>query len=121
MIQNLLQKIKCFPRIQRVDLIQAGVVALAVTAAFGLGRISVFYGSTDEFMVTSSPFSAVETPNESDTIEVGNYVASYQGAAYHLPQCPGAKRILKENRIWFTSRAEAEAAGYAPAQNCEGL
>lgn len=49
------------------------------------------------------------------------YVASKNGAKYHLPTCPGAKRIKEENKIWFDSKQEAEKAGYSPAKNCKGI
>jgi len=51
----------------------------------------------------------------------GSYVASKSGKAYHLPWCPGAQRIKEENKVWFQSKEEAEAAGYSPAGNCKGL
>jgi len=51
----------------------------------------------------------------------GSYVASKSGAAYHYPWCSGAQRIKEENKIWFTSKEDAEAAGYRPASNCKGL
>ena len=48
-------------------------------------------------------------------------VASKNGSVYHYTWCPGAKRIKEENKIYFNSKEEAEAAGYRPAKNCEGL
>jgi hypothetical protein len=51
----------------------------------------------------------------------GEYVASKSGAKYYLPWCGGAKLIKDENKVWFASKADAEAAGYAPAANCKGL
>jgi len=48
-------------------------------------------------------------------------VASKNGSAYHYIWCPGAKQIKEENKIYFNSKKEAEAAGYRPAKNCEGL
>jgi methylphosphotriester-DNA--protein-cysteine methyltransferase len=38
-----------------------------------------------------------------------------------LPDCPGAKQISEQNKIWFASIEEAEKAGYKPAGNCPGL
>lgn len=49
------------------------------------------------------------------------YVGSINGRVYHLPACPGAMRIKKENMIWFETKVEAEAIGYKPAGNCKGL
>ncbi len=49
------------------------------------------------------------------------YVASKTGTKYHLPWCSGARRIKEENKVWFATKEEAEAAGYTPAANCKGL
>jgi hypothetical protein len=51
----------------------------------------------------------------------GTYVASKSGTKYYLPSCSGAKRIKVENRVWFETKGEAEAAGYEPATGCKGL
>lgn len=53
--------------------------------------------------------------------EAGSVVASKSGTKYHLPWCPGAKSIKEENKIWFSTAAEAENAGYTKAANCKGL
>ena len=71
----------------------------------------------------------IETATSTDTtitaedsqIKKGEYVASKSGAKYHLPWCPGAKQIKEENKVWFTSKEEAEKAGYTPAANCKGI
>lgn len=49
------------------------------------------------------------------------YVASKTGTKYHLPTCAGAKQIKEENKVWFSTKEEAEAAGYTPATNCKGI
>lgn len=46
------------------------------------------------------------------------YVGSKNSNVYHLPDCPGAKRIKEENKRCFSSKEEAEKAGYRPAKNC---
>ncbi len=51
----------------------------------------------------------------------GAYVASKTGKAYYFPWCATAKRIKEANRVWFGTKAAAEAAGYKPAANCNGL
>ncbi len=55
-------------------------------------------------------------PNQSKT-----YVASKTGTKYHLPTCIGARSIKEENKVWFTTRMDAEQAGYTPAGNCKGM
>jgi hypothetical protein len=51
----------------------------------------------------------------------GQYVASKNGKVFHLPWCPGAKKIKEENKIWFSSKEEALARGLTPAGNCQGI
>lgn len=48
----------------------------------------------------------------------GNFVASINGKSYYPKDCPSAKRIKEENKIWFKNAEEAEAQGYKLAQNC---
>jgi hypothetical protein len=49
----------------------------------------------------------------------GAFVASKSGTKFHHVSCPGAKQIKEENKIFFTSPAEAMAAGYSQAANCK--
>jgi len=67
----------------------------------------------------SSQVTNVITNTQSD--QSFQYVASKSGTKYHLVTCPGAKQIKKENKIYFNSAEEAEAAGYTSASNCPGL
>lgn len=59
--------------------------------------------------------------NPIETAKTGIYVGSKSGSKYHLPSCPGALRILAENKVWFSSKEDALAKGYTPAANCKGL
>lgn len=61
------------------------------------------------------------TPVVAQEEEERTYVASKNSDKYHLPWCPSVSRIKEENRIYFSSKSEAEAAGYVPASNCEGI
>lgn len=49
---------------------------------------------------------------------LGNFLASINGKAYYPKDCAAANRIKEENRIWFSTKEEAETQGYKPAQNC---
>ncbi len=62
--------------------------------------------------------SSVTTPPATSAASI---VASKSGTKYHLVTCPGAKQIKEENKVYFASSAEAEAAGYGAAANCPGL
>ena len=71
--------------------------------------------------------SASQNITNGDSLQVfgertaGEFVASKNSTKYHLPDCSGAKRIAEHNKIWFSSKEEAESVGYAPAANCPGL
>ncbi len=69
--------------------------------------------------VTTKPEAATE--NIETPLPSTYYVASKNGQVYHLPHCSGAKNISEANKITFTSKEEAEAAGYRPAANCKGI
>lgn len=49
------------------------------------------------------------------------FVASARGSLYYYPWCEGAQSLSEENKIFFSSKTEAEQAGYKPATNCPGL
>jgi hypothetical protein len=48
-------------------------------------------------------------------------VASKSGTKYYLPTCSGVGRIKEENKVWYATKADAEAAGLTPAANCPGI
>lgn len=103
--------------------------------SFGLGRLSA-YGQTGPQVtlcgtaplapttITANVLQGIQPapiPATSNPTNAGTYVASKNGSAYHFPWCSGAQRIREENKIWFATKEEAEAAGYRPASNCKGL
>ena len=65
--------------------------------------------------------SANIKPNSTASTTPGSYVASKTGKAYYFPWCAMAQRIKEVNKVWFATKAAAEAAGYKPAANCHGL
>lgn len=127
----------------------AAVVILSSTASFGLGYIAGREGEGNDPVrieqgaavqaagsltaaVSAAPLTAKETviapakakkqePVGTATEATGKYVASKKGSKYHLPTCSGAKSMSPENKIWFATKEEAEAAGFTPAANCKGL
>lgn len=114
------------------QLLQFLILVLVATGAFGLGRLSTHATSAPVtlFVPQSQEAAVLGSANPGGVASVnvgvdvsgdGRVVASKNGSKYHLPWCSGAQRIAEQNKIWFNSRAEAEAAGYAPAANCKGL
>lgn len=108
------------------------IVVLVGISSFALGRASAdgltALGSSKESvlpikatespLITANPLSKSQTSTSSGDIRL---VASKSGTKYHLEDCPGSKQIKESNKIFFTSRQAAEAAGYKPAANCQGL
>lgn len=85
-------------------------------AAFGLGRLS-----SQEDVRPPVRMVELEVFDEEPMRIGGKYVASRKGTKYHFPWCAGAQAMNEQNKIWFDTIEEAQAAGYTPAGNCEGL
>ena len=114
------------------------LLLLVAVGSFGLGRQSVTEGreiappavsmealapaavaqAVAEPATTSAPVAAAAPLGEPKAAVV---VGSKSGSKYHLPDCPGAKRIKPENLVSFETIAAAKAAGYTAAANCPGL
>ncbi len=136
MVQDILEKIKELPREFWNDVFTVSVIILVSLGSFGLGRLSVLYESPREHetpleVVESTPDALSHAPGAVQGVSVekeaeapassGAYVASKEGTKYHLPWCSGAQRIKEENKIFFATKTDAEAAGYTPAANCKGI
>ena len=142
-IQELPSNFKHF--LGREDTRLVGIIVLVGLISFLLGRMSVTQnivsivntapqhasGAVANIIEAPAPeTSAVRASSDPSpqplksaplTQGAGGYVASKNGTKYHLPWCSGAKSIKDENKVWFNTKAEAEAAGYTPAANCKGI
>lgn len=116
------------------DVVLVLILLLATTAAFMLGYLAgkEAGGGKEGIWIENmaeakaGPAAAAAAPVQKTApapavAEEAAYVASKNGTKYHLPWCSGALRIKEENKVWFASKAEAEAAGYEPAANCKGI
>ncbi|MBU0750470.1 hypothetical protein KKH15_03050 [Patescibacteria group bacterium] len=111
------------------------ILILTATGSFGLGvlferDIGLSGQNSGGFWIEevqgtstlpASVQSAVAAPVEDSVVTGGQYVASKNGTRYYLPWCGGAKQINEENKVWFTTKEDAERAGYTPAKNCKGI
>lgn len=104
--------------LKKDDFFLFAVIFLVALASFGIGRLSVIYNEKDHFEIV---YPENQQASAINVVVERNYVASISGTKYHLPTCSGAKSIKKENQIWFSTKEEAEQAGYAPAANCKGI
>lgn len=126
----MLTKLKNFVKDNGSDIFIILVVILVALIAFGIGRLTV--PKTEPIQIKSlekasvqdiAPEQAVSVPTDvgTTTSQGGKVVGSKNSDKYHLPDCPGAKQISEQNKIWFDSIEAAEKAGYKPAANCPGL
>lgn len=85
-------------------------------------RVVAPFGGQEVTMTEKREMGARVLTNIKNSVPDGKqYVASKNGKVFHLPWCPGAKRIKEENKIWFSSKEEALALGLKPAANCDGI
>ena len=112
------------------------LLILIAVGSFGLGRLSVSATKVPEkplflkenitsaSVVNAVPAATASTSVKAEVTTVSKtaaVVGSKSGTKYHLPNCPGAKRIKPANLISFETIDAAKAAGYTPAANCPGL
>ena len=58
-----------------------------------------------------------EAKSVEKSFKPGKYIASRTGAKFHAPKCDWAKKVKKENAVWFDSKEDAMNAGYK-ADDC---
>lgn len=102
---------------------------LAVSAiGFTLSGSNADAAKPNSVHVTVSPVRDTSAPAETDTpanqtptpVQLqGSYTASSRSDKFHMPFCPSAARISEDNRVWFSTRDEAVAAGYSPCGRCK--
>lgn len=108
------------------DVIIAFIILTVGISSFGLGYLaakeayapSVYIREGDSTMTAAS---YAEKQQRDGVSTEGRVVGSIHSDRYHLEWCSGAQRIAEENKIYFDSEKEAQAAGYQPAGNCPGI
>ena len=136
----MLEKLKSW--IADDTLYVALLLILVAGSSFGLGRLSIEDSATApvspaeshiQLLTVSSTPTVLTSPVPTQSgaavvkafaaseLPTGPYVASKSGTKYHLVTCGSAKQIKSENKIFFATKNEAEAAGYTPASNCPGI
>jgi len=129
------------------ELYLAAIIILTAVISFGLGRLSKIREEKTPITIEnvkenaetgeSKPLSTsnvdktngagIMLQHNSSTISsalsasLKIFVASRNGKKYYYAWCESANVIKEQNRVWFSTQAEAEKAGYQPAANCKGL
>ncbi len=121
------------------DILTVVIIILVGLGSFGLGRLStrgqleglkIEYTRPDielRAQVPQIPInsqnpqndskSAPEVTQESKEI-IKTFFASRKGSKYYSASCSGGKTIKLENKIYFSSKEEAEGAGYELSSTC---
>lgn len=123
-IQDVRNRIKSFLE-EDVYFYTLLIIVISVLS-FGLGRMSMQEAQSSQqpqIVLTEQSAAVVHTATNSSIttkkIEaIKNFVASKNGTKYHLPTCPGAKQMNEDNKVYFSTEAEAKASGYSRAKNC---
>ena len=92
------------------------VLILASSASFGLGYLAAPVPE-----VGCALSQSIGNVSATATSALGRFVASKNGTKYYLPSCAGAEKISDANKVWFATAVAAQAAGYSPAANCDGI
>lgn len=119
------------------DILISLIVILVGLSSFGLGRLSKENSNTgiiveypnqvqnldsgnDTLKNTSDTNNSLSKTYVSPTNSLGKaYFASKIGKKYYSIGCSGGKSIKQENRIYFNTEAEAQAAGYEKSSTCK--
>lgn len=113
------------------DILVVMIVILVGLGSFELGRLSKENDSSgikilpaigEEYQTKSENQSTVVSKTVFDTIlnSTGKtFFASNRGTKYYSIGCSGGKTIKQENRVYFTTKEEAERAGYELSSSCQ--
>jgi hypothetical protein len=128
------------------DILSVIILILVGVGSFGLGRLSNSSEKNDLIIekgelpiLQASVVDAALSPAHSTSINapksvpIGEnkplatkssvapkkaYFASNRGSKYYHIGCTGGKTLKEENKIWFSTKEEAESSGYELSSSC---
>lgn len=116
-IAQLLRRFKAQLPYVPYTVVVVAIISIVGVSSFALGWIA--RGANEHHTVQ---FSNTTIPvNTAGVHQSAVFVASENSDKFHYRWCAGAERIHADNKIFFTTREEARAAGYEAAENCPGL
>jgi hypothetical protein len=129
-----MKKIKQFLESEKgKDLLIVIVIIIVGLGSFLLGRLSIKNDlggikrenpglNTEQDNNLTQPDNTTQTNSKilnANTISSGKtFFASNRGSKYYTTTCSAGKTIKQENRVYFTTGKEAEAAGYTLSSSC---
>lgn len=121
------------------DILTVVILILVGLGSFGLGRLStreqleglkIEYTRPDIELRAQIPQISINSQNPQNDqkvapeiteskVTVRTFFASKKGSKYYSASCGGGKTIKPENKIYFSSKEEAEGAGYELSSTCK--
>jgi len=130
-----MEKIKLFFESEKgKDILVIFIIILIGLASFGMGRLSKSQNSGLRIEYEGQGANIINSMKEEDFLDAdlslntsrnltktnsGRFFASNRGSKYYSVGCSGGKTIKQENRIYFNTQEEIEAAGYELSSSCE--
>lgn len=127
-IHNFSDKIKSKMPIDKMTFLYFCIIIGVGVGSFGLGRLSNDFGvetnKENGIIIEESNYLEKDSNLNNDEVisidkTIKRYVASKNGKMYYSIGCSGAKRIKKENEVWFSSKEDAEKSGYELSSTCK--
>lgn len=119
MVTHVSEKIKSYLDLFRPHALLASCVFLTLLGIAGGIRLVLVFPHKTAIRIEKTVLATPEKGRRE--IPAFLYTASVSGTVYYPISCKSVSRIKDENKIFFSTKTEAEAAGYAPAKNCSGL
>jgi hypothetical protein len=121
-----MKKIKSFVESEGgKDILIVIIVILVGLVSFELGRLSKENGSSGIKILSAQAGSQIATDVElpvsvrsTSVADNKTFFASSKGSKYYSLGCSAGKTIKQENRVYFTTGEEAQAAGYTLSTSC---
>jgi len=80
-------------------------------------RIEAIQGNRNPFIWGEVPSTSPTTPAVATSTHSA-IIGNQKSKIYHRQNCPSATKVSPQNRVRFTTEADAQAAGYRLAGNC---
>lgn len=103
------------------------IIILVGLSSYGLGRLSKNVPKEGIRIEYREPIAAsvggetgeVATKSLANITTPKTFFASVRGKKYYSIGCSGGKTIKQENKIYFSTKEEAEGAGYELSATCK--
>ena len=119
-----MEKIKQFIDSEKgKDVMLVLVIILVGLGSFQLGRLSKGHGDGSSSLKIE--YSGIESLEKQANILSATepsekaFFASKRGSKYYPVGCPAGANLKPENKIYFSTRADAESAGYELSSSCK--